>query len=94
MYSQQEKQLFKRKCVFFKETIVCTEIRKGLTHYCLNKQTKIQQLTTQYMLNVWYIAKVKLRRSVYMYITNIQKKEMYKYIILNSIYQEVLFSQW
>lgn len=48
MYSQQEKQLFKRKCVFFKETIVCTEIRKGLTHYCLNKQTK--NTTTNYTI--------------------------------------------
>lgn len=50
------------------------------------------------MLNVWYIAKVKLRRSVYMYTTSIQnivqKKKMCKYIILNSIYQEILFSQW
>lgn len=49
MYSQQEKQLFKRKCVFFKETIVCTEIRKGLTHYCLNKQTK--NTTTNYTIH-------------------------------------------
>ena len=34
--------------MFFKETIVCTEIRKGLTHYCLNKQTK--NTTTNYTI--------------------------------------------